>query len=134
MDTRDLDPTEWAAFFDAFSRHYRDRPVTVDIERPGHAGGTSVIARRMPLVGISCEPHTGAVQSIEIIVGNSIDDDLVHVVNAPRRVRVGQISNGEDEVIVIDSSTDPTARIDFSKADAHSPERPRFQWASGDGI
>ena len=80
-----------------------------------------MIVRHVPLVGITAEPHAGGVRWIEVIVGNSIDDHLMHIVNAPRRVCVGQVSNGEDETLTIDSATDPTLRVDFSLV---SPDRP----------
>jgi hypothetical protein len=116
MDTRDLDTEEWADFFDAFSRNYHGRPVTLELG-PGHPRKLRcLIARHVPLIGITAEPRVGRVRSVNVTIGGGADEYLCHVVNAPRRVRVEQVSNGADEVITIDSDTDPTLRVDFSES------------------
>ena len=38
MDVRELTPTEWPGFFDAVSRQYRGRPVTLALLPPGPGG------------------------------------------------------------------------------------------------
>jgi hypothetical protein len=115
MDTRDLGTEEWADFFDAFSRNYHGRPVTLELGPGAGRRFRCLIARQVPLIGITVEPRAGPVRYVRVSVGDASDEHLAHVVNRPRRVRVEQVSNGQDEVITIDSETDPALRIDFSE-------------------
>jgi hypothetical protein len=118
MTTRELDRNEWASFFDGFSRHFRGRPVTLDVRDPAAPQAQRHVARDLPLVGVTAEFPDGRSPTIEIVVGDSPDEHVSHVVNAPTRVSVAQISNGEDEVLVIESETDPTVALDFTRRDA----------------
>jgi hypothetical protein len=115
MFTRELNPGEWPAFFDAFSREYQGHNVTLELPEPHTLGTIETIARGVPFVGITAEPRPGGigVRSIEIVLGTSPDDHLVHTVNLPTRVFVGRDEHGADQVIVIRSERDPTVRLDF---------------------
>jgi hypothetical protein len=118
----------WPAFFNDFSRQYRGQQVTVQVlGRSGISRGR-ILARRLPLVGITAETDGQTVCSLEIIVGDSPEDHIMHVVNAPLRVRIGQISNGADEVLFVDSQNDPTIRVDFGPAvvGGHQPPVPEL--------
>jgi hypothetical protein len=108
MRSRELKPTEWAAYFDGFSRQMAGHPVTVAVR--GAEAGHYILAKQLPLLGITSEPASklGA-RSIAITAG-----DVTHVVPLPYRVRVGQISNGSDEVLIIKSADGPTTIVDFS--------------------
>ena len=113
MGSRELASEDWVSFFNAFSRQYRNRPVTVEVSDPDNPARSLAIGHNLPLDGIVVEFFGGRAQSIEIILGESIDNRVVHIVSHPRKITIGQISNGQDEIVVIDSSTDPQARIDF---------------------
>jgi hypothetical protein len=115
MTTRELQPDEWAMFFDCFSRRLRGRPVTVLVGDSDAA--THAVARRLPLVGVTAEQSEGRVRSIEVLTGapgSPPAEHVSHVVRSPSAVRIGQVSNGEDEVLIIQSATDPTTFVDFS--------------------
>ena len=119
MRTRELNVDEWTSFFDRFSRRFHGRPVTVLVR--GSDARTRALARHLPLLGVTTEQHDGEVESIEILTGDPGDPPakhVAHMVRAQCGVRVGQVSNGEDEVLVIQSRTDPTTFIDFSKGAA----------------
>jgi hypothetical protein len=133
MTTRELDQSEWASFFDCFSRHFRGRPVMLDVRDPAAPGIQRHVARDLPLIGVTAEHFDGRITSVEILVGDSPDEHVSHVVNAPSRVSVAQISNGEDEVLVIDSETDPTVTLDFTRRDAGVPSGP-FVVVGGGGV
>jgi hypothetical protein len=122
MKTRELASSEWAVFFDCFSRRFRGRPVTLELSETADARGDA-LARRMPLIGLTVEPHNGPAESITVMVGDSPSENVVHVVRSPCRVRVAQVTNGEDEVLIIDSGSGPTTRIDFrhQAVDASTP-------------
>ena len=120
MSTRELSPGEWRTFFDCFSRRFRGKAITVDLsETPD--GRADTVARRLPLVGVTAEPAHGKVETIAVMLGDSPDDNVLHVVREPCRVRVVQITGGEDEVLLIDSGAGPTTRIDFRHVDANEP-------------
>ena len=116
MKLRELLRSEWPAFFNSFSRRYHGQPVTVELVGAGGEAAAVAVARAMPLMGITAEAEAGAVKAIEIILGESPDQHLTHVVNSPSRVKVGQVQNGEDDVLVIDSAADPPTRIRFAPA------------------
>ena len=119
MNTRELSPGEWKTFFDAFSRRFQGVPVTVDVceSRDGRA---EMVARQLPLLGVTVEPPSGPAESIAIMVGDAPGENVVHVVREPHRVRVAQVSNGEDELLIIDSLSGLTTRIDFRGAKARA--------------
>jgi Family of unknown function (DUF5335) len=122
MRTRELDPSEWAPFFEAFSRQYRGRPVTLELAESGPFNSARFIAQQLPLVGITAEPELGPVKAIEIVVGAEPENHLCHIVSSPSHVKVGQISNGEDGVLVIESASDPTVLLAFRPGDLPEPE------------
>jgi hypothetical protein len=117
MTVRILKPDEWVRFFNAFSRRYRGRPVTVRLlGRDGDDEQSQTVANRMRLVGIAAERINDEVTAIEIIVGDSPEGHMTHVVREPSRVRVAQVTDGTDEVLLIDAKDGPTRGVDFSTA------------------
>jgi hypothetical protein len=87
----------------------------------------------MPLLGISAEPRHGRVEAIELVLGDDGDaraaGHLAHVVHDPARVKVAQVSNGEDEVLIIEPVSGPATEIDFRTAPA-----PRGADRPGSGV
>ena len=124
MHTRDLSPSEWNGFFDMFSRRFQGLPVTVELKESPD-GRPATVARELPLLGVTVEPRSGPAESIAIMVGDAPGANVVHMVRGPRRVRVAQVSNGEDDVLIIDSVNGPTTWIDLrvpkSRATARVP-------------
>ena len=120
MTTRDLSPGEWKMFFDCFSRRFHGLPVKVDLSGTPEGRARSV-ARQLPLIGVTVEPPAGPPESIAIMVGESTDDNVVHVVREPCRVRVAQVTNGEDELLIIESKGGVTAWVDFRGVKAQVP-------------
>lgn len=119
MTTRELSAGEWKTFFDCFSRRFHGRPVTVD-QSDAPEGRADTVARQLPLIGVTLEPSVGNAELIAIMMGES-RENVVHVVRGPSRVRVAQLSNGEDEMLLIDSSAGATTRIDFRSAKEAGP-------------
>jgi hypothetical protein len=114
MFTRELNRDQWPEFFDAFSRDYQGHPVTLDLPEPHTLGTIETIARDLPFVGITAEPHAdGGVKSIEIVLGTAPENHLVHTVNLPTHVFVGRDVHGIDRVVVIRAERYPTVRHDF---------------------
>jgi hypothetical protein len=115
MCARELNPSQWPAFFDAFNRQCHGHAATLELPEPHTLGTIEAIARDLPLVGITAEPRPGGigVRSIEIVLGAAPDDHVVHTVNLPTRVLVDQDEHGADQVIVIRAERDPTVRLDL---------------------
>lgn len=116
--TRELSTAEWRTFFDCFSRRFRDQPMTVGLSETPE-GRADIVAEQLPLVGITVEPAEGTAELIAVMMGDSPHENVVHVVREPCRVRVGQITGGEDEVVIIDSGAGPTTRLDFRPVPAN---------------
>src|SRR5687767_14848456 len=119
MDIRELDSHEWTAFFNAFSRHYRGQCFTVELSNGDHT--PQIIARKMPLIGITAEHQGDAIRAVEIILGDAPYGHLTHVVRNPTKVWIAQVTNGADELLLIDAADGPTTRIDFSPAGIGRP-------------
>jgi hypothetical protein len=140
MFMRELDASEWFPFFSAFSRHYKGVPMTLDLPSGREGEPKEIIARDLPLVGVTAECRYGddRITSIDIMLGSSLEDHVIHTVNQPTHVFIGQISNGSDETIVIHSQTDPPVELDFRErsmlhANDLSPEKaPRPFWPGGE--
>jgi len=141
MYTRELDAAEWVGFFSAFSRHYKGVPMTLDL--PAGLGGApkEIIARDLPLVGVTAECRYGddRITSIDIMLGSSLEDHVIHTVNQPTHVFIGQISNGSDETIVIHAENDPPVELDFRERSSLQVNRspssevaPRPAWTNGE--
>jgi hypothetical protein len=114
MKTGELASSGWTSFFDCFSRQFRGRPVTLELSEATEARADA-LARQLPLIGLTVEPAHGPAECITVMVGDSPRENIVHVVRNPCRVRVAQLTNGEDEMLIIDSGAGPTTRIDFRR-------------------
>ena len=113
MKSRDLEREQWQRYFDGFSRTHRGRPVTV--ESMGTEVGLQTIARQLPLVGITADSSSGSDMVIEIIVGDSPDAHLTHVVHHPSQVRIAQAHDGADDIVLIESADEPATLVDVSE-------------------
>src|SRR5688500_15818283 len=100
MTMRELQAVEWAKFFDGFSRQSCVRRMTVEvIESVNDTPRT--LADRLPLLGITAEPSHGPARVIAVMLGDATSGDITHMIRDPSRVRVAQISNGQDEMFLI---------------------------------
>src|SRR6476659_8106680 len=92
MLTRELKAEEWTAFFNAFSRRYRGRLVTVSIAGTANPDNPNpqVIARRVTLTGITAERPAGLAFDVDIMLDNGDNEHLVHIIHNPTSVRVAQ--------------------------------------------
>jgi hypothetical protein len=83
------------------------------VELLGKDLGVHVVARQLPLMGITAESRPGGKRVIEVIVGDSPDAHVTHVIQSPVHVRVKQVGNGEDTALQIESLAGPTVLVDF---------------------
>ena len=112
MDVRELSPGEWTKFVDCFSRRFRGQPMTLRVAE-SEGRGERLLAARLPLLGITAESAEGQLKVIEVMLGDSTVQNVVHIVRHPAHVRVAQITAGQDEQLVIEETTGETARIDL---------------------
>jgi predicted phosphoribosyltransferase len=86
---------QWRPFFDGLSRHYQGRPVNVEFR--GWRGDVHKVAQG-PLLGLTAE-RAGDHDVIEVMVGDSPEANINHVVQRPVRVEALQIGNGHDNAV-----------------------------------
>jgi hypothetical protein len=112
MRSRDLKQTEWQAFFDSFSRRFHDKPMSLAVRK--RPEGLHFLAQHLPLTGVTVQKEKG-VDAVELELGDEKTGHVSHIVRCPMRVRVGQVSNGSDEVLLIRGEDGATTLLDFSK-------------------
>ena len=110
INKRYIPAQQWRPFFDGLSRRYLGRPVNVELR--GWRGDVQMIARRLPLIGVTAD-QTGDHEVIEVMVGDSPESNVNHVVQRPARVEVLQNGNGHDGVVRIECAAGPTVQIDL---------------------
>jgi hypothetical protein len=114
MKLRDLAQDHWVCFFDRFSRIHKGQLMNIDVH--GAHVGVQPVAIRSPLLSIRPEISEGHVRAIEVRV-HQHGEECCHAIHEPSRVRIGQYSNGCDELLIVDSVTEPTTVIDFRSAE-----------------
>jgi hypothetical protein len=88
MDTREVEVSEWRTFFDGFSRAHQGQPVSA--ESVGRGFGVQANARNLPLVGITAEPRGAGPPEIQVIMGDSPNAFVTHVIRRPVRVSIAE--------------------------------------------
>ena len=110
----ELHAVEWTRFLDGFSRQV----IQLGEDR------RRTLADRLPLLGITAEPCRGPARVIQVMLGDAASGDVSHVIRSPLRMRVAGISNGQDEMLLIDSDGGATTRINFRPVTADDWSRP----------
>jgi hypothetical protein len=111
MPTREIPREEWSAFLDSFSRQHAGWLSTVEVLGP--AIGAQVQTREQPLSGITAELKGGRQDLISILLGDSADDHVAHVIHAPSHVRLKETDEGAREALQIESESGETTRLRF---------------------
>ena len=124
MTTRDVRQSEWPAFLDDFSRQHEGQLATV--ESAGREFGIQANAKNLPLLGITAEAHGGDMPEIEVMVGDSPDAHVVHVITRPAAVRVVDRTIAPYAVVSasggqIDESKPGHGRLGTARAPKESP-------------
>jgi hypothetical protein len=91
---------EWLPFLDSFSRQHLHWMGT--IEATTSEGRVALVEGR-PFVGISAD-HAGESGCIYIQMGESVADEMTHIVQAPRRIVFQQTPAGEHRGLKIVSA------------------------------
>lgn len=113
MQTREIPRDEWAAFFDSFSRQHEGWLATVEVL--GKEIGAQVEARELALRGITAELK-GDEDTISIILGETPEDHITHIITGPSHVRLEQTESGAHEALQIESASGVTTLLRFRSA------------------
>lgn len=93
MPTRRLERTEWRSYFDRVSRSLRATKVEVRVE--GLDLGDQVEVSKLPLRGLSYDPHDDLFE---------VSTDRVrHLIDDPREIYVQEEADGLHSVEVLDA-------------------------------
>ena len=113
MKTREIPRSEWAAFFDSFSRQHEGWRATLEIFGPDI--GDQIEERELALEGVTAElMDTG--DKIEIMLGAKPDDHLTHTISSPAQVSLEQTDEGADVALAIKAAGGTTSLLRFRSA------------------
>ncbi|MBI2816508.1 MAG: DUF5335 family protein [Acidobacteria bacterium] len=110
MPTQEIPLHDWTGFFDQFSRRHQGWRATVEVL--SNEIGAELEARDSPLVGISADLKDTE-RSISIILGESGQHCLTHIISDPQYVRLKQTNDGIDEALAIESRDGVTTLLHF---------------------
>ena len=113
MKTRDIPRTEWAAFFDSFSRQHEGRRITLEVF--GLDIGDQIEERELALEGVTAE-LAEAGDKIEIMIGAKPDDHITHTITAPNLVSLEQTDEAADLVLAIKAADGTMTLLRFLSA------------------
>jgi hypothetical protein len=91
METRTIPETDWLSFADRFSRHYVGWLATIQVL---DGSGVLLLAKDLPLQGISFDTRGSRPNSIAVSVGDSPEDHVRHVVDLPLHLRAADEPDG----------------------------------------
>jgi len=99
MVTQEIPSHEWGRFFDEFTRKHNGWLVTIELLQ--EEIGNQMLARDLPLDGLSVESNEVGEFQITIMVGARPNARITHTIAAPRRVWLRQNDSGEDDALEI---------------------------------
>ena len=92
METRTIPETEWIDFADRFSRDHTGWLATVQV-LDGRSGA-QLVAKDLPLQGISFDTKGTRPCSVEVSVGDTPSQHVRHVVDMPLHIREADEPDG----------------------------------------
>ena len=111
MQTKQIEQSEWPAFFDSFSRQHEGWLATLEIFGPDL--GAQVQERDLPFEGITDEWDKTKGNTITIMAGGEPDDHVTHSISNPTEVSLEQTDEGADAALAIKSQDGVTALLRF---------------------
>jgi len=111
MPTRQIEPDQWKAFLEEFSRRHQGTVVAIEVADP--ESGKQSEVRAMPFVGITFETNGSEADTIEVLAGTETEDHVEHTIFRPKAIyhkeAAGLISDevNRDEILEITSADDP---------------------------
>jgi uncharacterized protein DUF5335 len=92
METRTIPETTWIDFANQFSRDHTGWLATVQVLDGG--AGAQLVAKDLPLQGISFDTKGTRPCSVEVSVGDTPTDHVRHVVDMPLHIREADEPDG----------------------------------------
>lgn len=111
MQTRQIERSEWPAFFDSFSRQHEGWLASLEIFGPDL--GAQFEERDLPFEGITDEWDETEGNTIMIMSGGQADDHVTHTISRPTEVSLEQTDEGADAALAIKSEDGVTALLRF---------------------
>ena len=111
MQTRQIERSEWPAFFDSFSHQHEGWLASLEILGPDL--GAQVEERELPFEGITDELNETEGDTIMIMTGGKADDHVTHTISRPTEVSLEQTDQGADAALAIKSEDGVTALLRF---------------------
>ena len=114
MQTKEIQQTEWPAFFDNFSRRHKGSLVNLEIF--GSEIGDQIEGRELSLEGITAERDKEEGTLLAIMVGAKPDDHITHRIARPIQVSLEQTDEGVAAALAIKATDGTTALLRFPSA------------------
>lgn len=111
MQTRQIERSQWPAFFDSFSRQHEGWLASLEILGPDL--GAQIEEHELPFEGITDESDETEGNTIMIMAGGKADDHVTHSISRPIEVSLEQTDEGADATLAIKSEDGVTALLRF---------------------
>ena len=114
MPTREIPPTEWKSYLEAFSERHQGAVAKVLIADPS---GEHTVVKSLPFVGISLETKGSGENEIALELGDDASDHETHFIAQPKKLyhkdATTDISEeiNKDEILEVTSATDPPITV-----------------------
>src|SRR5436305_2700770 len=102
MNTSEIPQDQWKSFLNDFSRRHEGERVTVEVLEG--EGGIHALATDVPLVGITDDPKNSEGEMIEVMAGDSPENQTTHDIRRPCCVRLATTEDGRDVAVEIQSA------------------------------
>jgi hypothetical protein len=119
METREISKSQWVSALDQFSRTHRGQRVSV--ESAGKDFGVQANARNLPLMGVTAETHSPGPPEIQVMVGDSPDAYIDHVIRRPAKVQIAEWNDDASATLRIQSEDGTVTLIQADPAKALLP-------------
>jgi len=120
MRTRHIPMSDWGPSLDQFSRIHHGQPATV--ESSAVDLGVQPNVRGLPLLGVTAEPRDPGPPEIQIMLGESPQTLVTHVVADPTRVHLAEWNDDVSATLQIESSDGTLTRVQVGPASETLPE------------
>jgi hypothetical protein len=122
MQTREIPPNHWHAFFADFTRLHQDQHVNVETMRQQRDHGVESKLCDLPLLGIvSARPQHGRQEWIEVVVaGGPSGPPETHSIAKPSRVCLAE-EHGDAVALQVDSADGSVTMIRFEPPRENMP-------------
>jgi hypothetical protein len=114
MPERDIPQNEWNEFVDGFSEEYKGETVTIEVVGPDTA--SHVVAKELPLDGVSLDDPGVTGSQAYIWAGEEPQDHIQQVIPNPRRISVQEDDQGEPSQLRVEGQDGLVATIRLRQA------------------